>query len=135
MRCEFCGTSVTENWQLTDFWKFKTKPQQSICQACWEKFTPILGPTCQECGRASQQEICEDCQALLGDGYPPLNNQALFKYDAMMHDYFQQYKFRGGYHLRIIFQNALQKRLAEVSVGMIVPIPVSPDTLAMRGFN
>lgn len=99
------------------------------------KFTPIIGPTCQECGRASRQETCEDCQVWLGEGYPPLKNQALFKYDAMMHDFFQQYKFRGGYHLRTIFQEALQKRLAEVSVDMIVPIPVSPDTLAMRGFN
>ncbi|MCT0014846.1 ComF family protein [Weissella confusa] len=135
MRCEFCGKGVAQTWQLWDFWQFKPKSQQPICQDCWGKFTPIIGPTCQECGRASRQETCEDCQVWLGEGYPPLKNQALFKYDAMMHDFFQQYKFRGGYHLRTIFQDALQKRLAEVSVDMIVPIPVSPDTLAMRGFN
>lgn len=109
MKCEFCGKGVTQTWQLTDFWQFKPKSQQPICQECWGKFTPIIGPTCQECGRASQQDLCEDCQIWLGDGYPPLNNQALFKYDDMMHDYFQQYKFRGGYHLRTVFQSALQK--------------------------
>ncbi|MBC6498517.1 hypothetical protein H7R52_06915 [Weissella confusa] len=72
------------------------KSVQSLIQDCWGKFTPIIGPTCQECGRASRRETCEDCQVWLEEGYPPLKNQALFKYDAMMHDFFQQYKFRGG---------------------------------------
>ncbi|WP_411200937.1 double zinc ribbon domain-containing protein [Weissella confusa] len=93
MRCEFCGKGVAQTWQLWDFWQFKPKSQQPICQDCWGKFTPIIGPTCQECGRASRQETCEDCQVWLGEGYPPLKNQALFKYDAMMHDFFQHISF------------------------------------------
>ena len=52
-----------------------------------------------------------------------------------MQQFFKQYMFQGGYHLRDLFQDMLAQRLVKVAPTMIVPIPITAETQNQRGFN
>lgn len=110
-------------------------PHPVVCQPCWQTFEKITSATaCTSCGRQlPRRQICGDCQRW--PQAPNFYNQALFCYNAAMHDYFQRYKFQGDYRLRAVFAAVIQQRLATLSADCVVTIPVTPATLQHRGFN
>lgn len=135
MTCELCGRIQQGEWTLGDFFIFHQPQMLSICEACRQQFTRITGPVCAECGCQSQISPCAECEIWLTAGYSAIHNQALFAYDEQMQQYFKQYKFQGGYHLRDVFQQMLAQRLVKVAPTMIVPIPITAETQNQRGFN
>lgn len=136
MICELCQLNINQSWNLTMLFSLATIKQKIICSECWcefEMIDSIVG--CAECQIETNNEYCDDCLKWLNQGYPPIRNQALFKYNTKMKAYFKCYKFEGGYHLRDVFKETLKQRLATINVDKIVPIPVSEKTYEQRGFN
>lgn len=133
--CLLCGGPLTPMIDLRVLLSFGALDRAQSCRRCWQKFTPIRQHhCCPECGRQqSDTTRCSDCQRWGGtDGFV---NQALFAYDDMMQDFMVQYKFRGDYRLRRVFQSTFRDAIKTLAPDLIVPVPVHPDTLRSRGFT
>lgn len=133
--CEFCGQTLLMQWSLNQFMRFQKIMPTYICQTCRDQFSRIVGETCQECGKKCQDQYCMDCQNWLSAGFPPLQNQALYEYNDAMKEFFKRYKFQGGYHLKTIFQTEIEQQLQIISPDLIIPIPITLETQAIRCFN
>ncbi|KRL80045.1 hypothetical protein FC17_GL000141 [Secundilactobacillus paracollinoides DSM 15502 = JCM 11969] len=89
---------------------------------------------CPKCGRQQgDTDVCGDC--LRWPASSPFVNQALFTYNDALQDFMLQYKFRGDYRLRHVFQEAFKTAIRRATPDLVVPIPIHPTTLASRGFN
>ncbi|WP_125766899.1 ComF family protein [Lapidilactobacillus wuchangensis] len=83
-----------------------------------------------------QSEVCRDCIRRQQQSGELLRNQALFRYNVGMHDYFQQYKGRGDYQLRQVFAGSLRQATQPVKQSVLfVPIPTSSSHFAQRQFD
>lgn len=139
MKCLLCQNHCLENLALTTIFSLKPVVKPLLCQRCYQQFTLITGKTCLGCGRPLNQSIdrvlCQDCQCWQAKYQRLLNNRSLFCYDAMMKDYFYQFKKLGHYQLRLLFQVQLQQALKKSPAVLYVPIPSDDQQLAIRGFN
>lgn len=52
-----------------------------------------------------------------------------------MHNYFQQYKFRGDYRVRAVFATLMQTTVNQLAGDVVLTIPVTASTMVTRGFN
>ena len=131
--CVWCQQAFQPSVTLRDILTWRPLPVPPLCANCQDKFTPITAQHCPTCGR--QQEtvaVCHDCERW---GTATLRNRALFRYDAGMKAYMQQYKFQGDYALRKALQAPLQQALEQENYDVLVPIPIDQQTWLTRGFN
>lgn len=136
--CLFCQQNSIESnlfeW-LFDF----AGHEKYLCQTCRQLFVPIDPQTaCPGCGRKqSVRKLCRDCQCWIKNSSRQLlNNRALFCYNLPMKNFFERYKFRGDYQLRLIFQRRIQQAIKQLgNKRVIIPVPVSATTWQQRGFN
>ncbi|MFL1696481.1 ComF family protein [Weissella kandleri] len=137
MKCEYCQQQVAPDWNLVAFLMNSPQQLKSLCDHCLSRFQMISSATCFGCGRLNDG-LCYDCMRWQRQGQPLLQNNALYEYNMMMKWYFQNYKVKGGYHLRQVFSEIftahIKSRLAD-KASCLVPIPVSKATLKQRGFN
>lgn len=135
--CELCKNPLLIDWNLADFFKLKATKLPLICQACRQSFQKIAPSGCKFCrGRLkAEQQICHDCLIWQKKGKQLFINHALYQYNETMRQYFQYYKFQGGYHLNQVFKNELQAAVQAIGADLIVPIPISANTYLQRGFN
>jgi len=134
LKCLLCHRSSEPKLRLPWVLSWQPLERPVVCQACWQTFTPIMtSQACPSCGRAqTQRSLCHDCQRWPQQAF---YNQALFTYNEAMQAYFEQYKFKGDYRLRAVFRAVLMARLASLQPAIVVPIPVTANTMVTRGFN
>lgn len=77
--------------------------------------------------------ICEPCRQQQGQQL--LAHCALYQYNEAMRQYMKAYKFNGDYLLRTVFNHELIQKVHTMAMDMVVPVPVSHDTMLRRGFN
>ncbi|MFC4761306.1 ComF family protein [Fructobacillus durionis] len=114
--------------------------QERLCNDCWQNFKEIGTYFCSGCGRVEKKKrYCLDCRKWQKRGMAMLENQALYQYNEEMKDYMARYKFIGDYRLAPIFagkmRRAIRRRVKEEKIDMILPIPLSEERMAQRGFN
>lgn len=133
--CLLCGTPLTAPISLTTLLSFRPLRVPTTCQRCWRRFSAIdPANQCPKCGRQQgDTDVCGDCLRWPADS--PFVNQALFTYNDALQDFMLQYKFRGDYRLRHVFQEAFKTAIRRAAPDLVVPIPIHPTTLASRGFN
>ncbi|BDZ30085.1 ComF family protein [Lactiplantibacillus brownii] len=133
-KCLLCQRTTEP--KLTLPWLLSWQPLVApvVCATCWQTFTPIVSSqACIGCGRSqTQRSLCHDCQRWPQKAF---YNQALFTYNDAMQAYFEQYKFKGDYRLRLVFQQVLRTKLAQMQPDLSIAIPVTPMTMVTRGFN
>ncbi|MCA0971563.1 ComF family protein [Halobacillus litoralis] len=109
---------------------FLPPKRSSICEGCLSQFERIT-PTCPKCGRGDSTGLCFDCERWGMDKEDPLEkNTALFAYNDFAKDWVAKWKYRGDYELLY----SLREQVASLE-GPLVPIPLSDERLAERGFN
>lgn len=134
MTCLLCGEpSHTAPSILDDFFWFY-KPTNDPCLACLSSFEKIAEPYCLSCHKPGDESCCSDCAHWKEQGFS-VQHQALYHYNDAMKDYMSLYKFYGDYVLAQLFAKDLKEALKAYSDYAIVPVPVSSQTLAERGFN
>lgn len=137
--CVFCGKIILTPLSLSFIFSFKKSSESMICEVCLSKFKKIdLARACLGCSRPQKdQTLCSDCQNWKKK-YPgvKLNHTALFTYNEMAKEYMKEYKFQGDLVLAKLFTKELSERLkAYQKTHHIVPIPISQESLKVRGFN
>ena len=106
------------------------------CQSCKHQFKNLSKERCQNCNKELHRDTCIDCKLWMKKGYIP-KHLAIYHYEENMKDYFSRYKFMGDYCLRKTFQKDIKNKLKPfLTKGFtIVPVPLSEERLAERGFN
>ncbi|WEV54744.1 double zinc ribbon domain-containing protein [Leuconostocaceae bacterium ESL0723] len=110
--------------------------RQPLCATCLAALEPIGQEYCPGCGRKQGSlDLCGDCLRWQSLGHRLLNNRALYVYNDFLRDYIRQYKFLGDYRLRAVMQTAMIQHIKVQGAALVVPIPVSEETMQIRGFN
>ena len=135
-QCQLCGNHFYVPLSLGFLLSFRKYQEPTLCPKCRHKFLRIKSPICQYCGRSGrfQHQICGDCRRWLKAKTAWFRNRALYRYNQAMSDYMKEYKFKGNYRLRLVFQAKFSLKLKQTNC-QVVPIPINPETYQKRGFN
>lgn len=131
--CLLCTQPLKTKTRFTET-IFFSKPSSAACPGCFVSFVEIAEHHCPYCYKSNCSTICKDCQYWENQGRT-VSHTALYEYNEAMASYFSRYKFQGDYILRKIFANKLKMALSQYPDYTIVPIPLSSNRLAERGFN
>ncbi|WP_375179451.1 ComF family protein [Enterococcus rotai] len=137
MKCNYCSQMINRNLTLAEIFLPKKIVLEQLCSQCTQKFQLLKTKgTCQGCQRQTQNTYCSDClkwQQL----YPQydFHHEALFSYNQAMQEWFEEYKFKGNYRLRYSFVSFLQAYFKQKRGFIVIPMPISKERLAVRGFN
>ena len=141
--CLVCGGILAPSFKLEDLFSVAGLNKRLVCSTCWSKFEYLpQRVTCQGCGRcideSLRERICPDCTRWLVNEKMDFNNVALFAYNLWMKEYMHRYKFIGDYRLRLMFTQFIKNYIRTNYPNrnlVVVPVPVAPETSALRGFN
>ena len=135
MKCLLCNDWIESVPKLRDLITFNQREEYS-CVSCKNQFKKLSKERCQNCNKELHRDTCIDCKLWMKKGYIP-KHLAIYHYEENMKDYFSRYKFMGDYCLRKTFQKDIKNKLKPfLTKGFtIVPVPLSEERLAERGFN
>ena len=135
MKCLLCNDWIESVPKLRDLITFNQR-EEYPCVSCKNQFKKLSKERCQNCNKELHRETCIDCELWMKKGYIP-KHLAIYRYKENMKDYFSRYKFMGDYCLRKLFQQDIKNNLKPfLTKGFtIVPVPLSEERLAERGFN
>lgn len=137
MQCLLCNRQLRFELTIRDLLLPTKIVKPLICDDCQQSFTPLTGQTtCPGCSRPQEKSVlCLECNKWR-NAYPwQLTHHALYRYDDAMKEFIQRYKFAGDYRLRQIFISEFVSAISKSQVDMVVPIPVTEQTMRTRGFN
>ncbi|MFC0233297.1 ComF family protein [Vagococcus entomophilus] len=137
MECSFCLEKIPFVHELMDIVRFKSISEKDICPKCARLFAKVTASfSCQSCGQMLEQDECEDCRAWRIN-FPPyvVNHRAIYYYNQAMKEWFRTFKFLGNEQLATTFSTVIEKALESYQVDYIIPIPLSTERRAERGFN
>ncbi|MEJ6400251.1 ComF family protein [Nicoliella lavandulae] len=135
--CLLCQKPL--NQAITIEWLLSLAPQlQALtCADCKRQFHSILNleQTCPLCNRVgTDDQVCGDCKDWEATTPHGFINQSLYEYNDAMKEFMHRYKFVGDYQLRKVFATEFSQ-VADATKRVVVPIPLTNDTLARRTFN
>ncbi|WP_409290528.1 ComF family protein [Peribacillus sp. SCS-37] len=138
--CLYCGSRQEENITWSSLFA-KEKGENRFCRDCLEKLAPITGIRCQICSRPLSEissSSCSDCRRWEEDSLWQgvlTQNTSLYQYNDFLKELLARFKYRGDYILIEGFKAALAEALKALEFDLAVPIPLSSERLAERGFN
>ncbi|WP_259425650.1 phosphoribosyltransferase family protein [Bacillus velezensis] len=140
MNCLLCDSPISSS--LTWRSLFSLAPEQEICSICSSQFEKIEGPVCSICGRPQESnEKCADCAARESKTEKRFllrQNRSVFLYNDAMKDSLARFKFRGDAKIIQAFERDFAagfKAAYPSNTHTLIPIPLSGERLAERGFN
>lgn len=137
MKCNYCKNIVKRNLTLKEICLPERVFVEQLCTSCLKKFEPLSSEKrCEGCFCISTSKFCKECY-LWKKKYPDysFHHEALYSYNQMMKEWFQEYKFKGNYDLRFSFSIPLREYFRKKKKWLIVPIPISKERMNDRGFN
>lgn len=138
MKCLLCNQELPAYLTLRELILPIRLERDCLCQDCRQSFQPyrLTDPHCEGCGRKlAKKQLCTDCQYWKQRYGWFLVHRPLYEYNEAMALYMRQYKFQGNYTLRQVFCQTVHQTLQTFDYDLLVPIPVSRQTFATRGFN
>lgn len=120
----------------------RTDPTPYFCDACWDRITPILGPRCACCDQPFASKAVSmwtpghRCQSCLQR--PPAYDRAwtLYPYIPPLQDAICALKYRNVFSLaKPLAALTIRALPGELDADVIVPVPLHPSRLRIRGFN
>lgn len=137
MQCLLCNRHFTWEPTIGQWLRLGTIQEPVICPQCKQRFHHYPPPHCRGCGRHIEEgaKYCAECRQWQRHLGWTLAHRCLYPYDEAMKELMQRYKFQGDYFLRFIFQPELTRQATKMKADLIVPIPVTSQTMQHRGFN
>ncbi|MBP2100250.1 ComF family protein [Enterococcus rivorum] len=137
MKCSYCRETINRNLSLKEIFVLKKISENQLCSTCQSKFELLPeDDICYGCHRISKRKYCSDCLKWQ-EKYPTysFHHEALYAYNESMHEWFEDYKFRGNYLLRYCFSEEVRKYFKQKSKCLVIPLPISGKRMSERGFN
>jgi ComF family protein len=126
--CPICRTYVS------------AQSEWPLCAECQARVDLLGGPRCKRCGRPEHDNgLCDDCiQGRSPEN--PLYTLSVAAYGGPVRDLIHAIKFKGRDELAAPLTQALMVRYVECHerfgpFNALVPVPLFPERLMMRGFN
>lgn len=135
MNCLLCNRPLRWQMSIKQLLSFGPLVPPVICQHCAADFHRYQSPFCPGCGRTNQSGLCAECQQWKRQYGWLVHNRCLFHYDDAMKEYMHRYKFMGDYRLRAVFHKAMWQWIDQQRFDYLIQIPVTQETMAIRGFN
>lgn len=135
MQCLLCQRTIKRQTSISQLLILKPISRPVICEHCRETFEKYRPPFCPGCGRHYLEGLCPECQLWQRKYGWLLHNRCLFRYNEALKEYMHRYKFVGDYRLRLAFKSAMQNWIGQQQFDYLIPIPVTQETMATRGFN
>lgn len=137
MNCSYCSELISKNLSLKEIFLFNKLFRHQLCLTCQSKFALLPKENlCYGCHRLSKEDYCGDCLKWQRK-YPTyfFHHEALYSYNDSMHEWFEEYKFRGNYLLRHSFSEQVRKYFRDKKEFIVIPLPISAQRMSERGFN
>lgn len=105
-----------------------------LCVSCRNSLPFIHPPVCSFCGRPQTEaaDRCPDC-IHLRHAYDQV--RSVFEYTASLRDMVYRYKYDYEYHYAAAFGPYMAEAAATWSVDAMLPVPLHPRRLQLRGYN
>lgn len=104
----------------------------ALCQACFRNLPWQNVNHCPKCGLASDGNICGSCI----NSTPHFDaTHAVFSYEFPVDKMMQRYKYGNMLSLSTLFGHLLNDKIKQENIDLIIPMPMHPQRLKMRGFN
>jgi len=128
LRCLACGTGLQGRRKI------------SYCEECAQDVRLIHEPFCSVCGRpfdkaAGESHLCGIC---LGSGWYFARARAVVRYQGPIAEAVRAFKYNGRMHGITTFAALTQEYFLHQprpQPDLILPVPLHPRRLRMRGFN
>ncbi|KGP73555.1 ComF family protein [Pontibacillus yanchengensis] len=115
------------------------RKEKVVCEACASQFSVLQGSQCPRCARPMEKaEICSDCIRWQEQSAALKRNVSVYEYNNWMKDVIAKWKYRGDYVLVGLFKDQIVSSFTHAfpsKEAFLVPIPLSEERLAERGFN
>ena len=112
------------------------EPGYRLCASCQAKIKWITGKKCRVCGEPmiKQQGLCDNCR-LRQPSFTAMRNLA--EYEGVMRECIHGLKYENNQSLGDFFAEWLETlvRKEAWSIDMVIPVPLSRQRLAERGYN
>ncbi|HOJ78123.1 MAG TPA: ComF family protein [Bacillota bacterium] len=108
---------------------------------CLQKLSLVSGPICHKCGRPLRLEAVASklCQQCSNTSYYFEAARAVALYEGALREYLAEFKYRFRPDLGAALGELLVEWIREhrdfQKVDLIVPIPIHPDKMRLRGYN
>lgn len=137
--CLFCQNPIAVSVSFSFIVSLKKLQNPKICTTCLHEFEEIImEKSCSGCSRPQKnQSFCSDCKKWV-EKHPEihLNHRALYTYNKKSKEYMQGFKFQGDLVLAELFREQIRNSLLEYQKSHhIVPIPISKESMKVRGFS
>lgn len=125
-RCPVCGGIVPSFGGL-------------ICPSCFHKLSFVKSPTCKKCGKEvldERIEYCSDCTCHVRSFQ---YGMALLNYNEAASHSMAQIKYHNKREYLDFYGQAavkrFRKRIMRINPDALVPVPVHPSKMRIRGYN
>lgn len=137
MNCLLCNAPLNYHLGILDLVKLAPLSFRVICRKCAKSFDQIdSAMACPGCSRPQTKgHLCPECQRWAKQYGWHLHHAALYTYNEAMKKFMRRYKFQGDYRLRRVFQDEFCRQVQSYHADLVIPIPVTVTTMAIRGFN
>ncbi|MGP6146691.1 ComF family protein [Jeotgalibaca sp. A122] len=137
-RCLICNRGIQDSLTLAKIVSFKPYKESCICERCTQLFQEIhRNQACPGCSRLQDDmSDCRDCikwKEKVVDGL--VTHEAFFRYDDVLKNWMQVYKFQGDTRYARIMADPLQGFYRKHKDAVVVPMPSSKASMDNRGFN
>ncbi|SFJ45845.1 competence protein ComFC [Halobacillus dabanensis] len=136
MRCLICHEEIIPEVSWVTFWK--PPVEIKMCGDCRAALEKIDGPCCPVCHRPDHKGVCRDCEQWSDTQFGTFDkNVAVFRYNEFGKKFVARWKYRGDYVLFQAIKKEIQRKweMTGVEKHIIVPVPLSKQREAERGFN
>lgn len=112
---------------------------QMICPQCVKKLEPVRQPFCLKCGKELESDLMEFCYDCSRHPRTFERNFALLNYNEAASNSMVSVKYRNRREYLDFYGRALCRKfgsmLVRIRPDILVPIPVHPSRMRVRGFN
>ena len=106
--------------------------QYAICHACIKSLPWLNTSHCPQCGLTSDEGLCGSCI----NSTPHFDaTHAVFSYEFPINVMMQRYKYGNMLSLSTLFGQLLNDKIKQETIDLIIPMPMHPQRLKIRGFN
>ena len=129
--CILCAGNLNKNPLTTSNGDFSLN-HYALCQACFKGLPWQNTNHCPQCGLASDGNLCGSCI----NSSPHFDaTYAVFSYEFPVDVLMQRYKYGNMLSLSTLFGQLLNDKIKQETIDLIIPMPMHPQRLKIRGFN
>lgn len=113
--------------------------EERICDSCIEELPYVTEPRCKKCSKPLDNETNDLCYDCTKNEHSYSRGWALWLYTGDIKNALKRFKYNNNSNYGKIFSKEVvtlyKKEIEEVSIDLIIPVPLHPKKQKKRGYN